>query len=300
MSVAAPAPCAVAHPREIVTDDSTSSPEQPGSDLDFLPPSFEILPRLLLLLDDPETNSEAVADLIAVDAGLTADVLRLANMAYFAGSIRVETVQEAIIRLGLREIYRTVMRVVASPVLNSQQKGLERLQLWKHSLACALASRTLAQHNGDDAEVAYTAGLLHDLGKVLLARSVGDPYIALLDECKKNGRTFWTAEKTAFKTDHAEAGGRLLLKWSFPEHIAAAVAHHHAPQRGPKAHRRIAAWTYLANALAYKIGYGYGSPEYARHPDPETLRLVGLREEDLKTYEPEVQQALEREMAHFG
>src|SRR5690349_3873186 len=112
----------------------------------FLPPAFQLVPRLLLLLDESENaSSDDLADLIRVDAGLTADLLGVCNSAYFGASTRVETVHEAIFRLGLREIYRVLLKVISMPLMTSPQPeyGLDEANLWNHSLAVATAAKFL-------------------------------------------------------------------------------------------------------------------------------------------------------------
>lgn len=124
----------------MVVSDTKINPVAGG--LAYLPPAFELVPRLLLLLDDPEADPESLAELIRVDAGLTADVLRIANTAYFGRSERSATLQHAILRLGLNEVYRIVMKVVTSPILAiSHDSALAKLGLWTHSLAVAVAAK---------------------------------------------------------------------------------------------------------------------------------------------------------------
>lgn len=267
----------------------------------FLPPSFELVPRLLLLLDDPEVNGERLADLIRTDAGLTADVMHVANSAMYSRGNRVETLMEAVNRLGLREIYRIVMNVIASPVLrNPQQVGFAKLDLWTHSLTAALAAQALATHLSTvQPEIAFTAALLHDVGKVVLAQAMGRSYIAVVDEAKDKGVPIFGVERAAYKTDHAEVGAKLLKQWNFPESIIAAIACHHAPEKAARSHATIAATVYAANVLAYRVGSGYGFPPYAGSPDQVALRGIGLRPPEVFSYEGEVRDGLERERTRF-
>src|SRR4051794_39298933 len=105
---------------------------------EYLPPSFELIPRLLLLLDNGDVNCEDLAEIIRMDPSLTADVLRISNGASFGGAHRTDSLSEAIIRIGLREIYRTVMKIVTSPALSSPDAfDFQRVDLWRHSLATA-------------------------------------------------------------------------------------------------------------------------------------------------------------------
>ncbi|MDB6039631.1 MAG: putative signal transduction protein [Verrucomicrobiales bacterium] len=217
------------------------------SETPFLPPGFEIIGRLLVLLDDDaDGSSEALAAVIRIDAGLTADVLRISNSAAHAAASRTETLLDAITRIGLREIYRIVTKIVTSPILSSvQQTASGRIDLWNHSLAAAEAAQFLARNTGDDPEIAFTAALLHDLGKVMLAGSIGKEYLALLDSCKKENQFFWEAEKQIFRIDHTDVGARLLQRWNFSPRIASAVRYHHNPASCHDSHRRLAA---LVNA----------------------------------------------------
>ncbi len=268
---------------------------------EFLPPAFELVPRLLLLLDDPEVNSESLADVIRVDPGLTADVLRVCNSATFAGGQRAETIQTAVFRLGLREMYGIVTKVVASPVLMKppQVGELETLDLWNHSLAAAAAAQIIARDKGEDPEVAFTAGLLHDLGKVVLGQASPAEYAEVLHKSREVNQILWQLEQARFKMDHAAVGGRLLKHWNFPDNIVAAVAFHHAP-KSARAHARLAGIVYLANILAYHLGQGLGNPDYVVHPDPAVLHLFDITREDIENYIGDVRESFRREKELFG
>jgi putative nucleotidyltransferase with HDIG domain len=277
---------------------AASVPERIAEAMTFLPPSFELIPRLLLLLDDPEANAEAIADLIRIDAGLTADILHVANSAHYARGNRVETLIEAVNRVGLREIYRTVMNVLASPVLaNVHQVGFARLDLWTHSLTTALAAQVLSTRlRTIDPEVAFTAALLHDVGKVVLAQAMGSAYIALLEEGKLNSTPTFSLERLAYQTDHGDVGAKLLKQWNFPEKIVSAIEFHHTPEKaGRGSNGHLPSTVYAANVLAYRVATGTGFPPYAANPDISALRGTGLRPQELFEYEGEVRDALEQE-----
>lgn len=233
-----------------------------------LPPAFELVPRLLLLMDDEETGTEALAKIIRVDAGLTADVLRIANTAHFAGSYRSETLQQAVLRLGLTEIYRIVIKVIVSPVLASaNDPALARLGLWTHSLAVAVAAEVIAKRIKEEPQVAFTTGLLHDLGKTILAQKYGTHYNTLVDRCTAESQPIWKAELSMFRNDHANVGAGLLKHWNFPERIVTAIACHHEPLRSAQSDRPLAALTNVANTVAYRIGHGYGCPVEVADPE---------------------------------
>src|SRR5688572_17696514 len=242
---------------------------------EFLPPSFHLLPRLLLLLDDMEANADALAELIRVDPGLTADILRVCNSVAFAAKTRAETVQEAILRLGFREVHRIVMTVIASPALKLGQEtyGRNETDLWRHSLAAAVSSQQVVR--GGDADLAFTASLLHDIGKTLLAAAVPQEFLAATFEATEKNRPQYLAERSILRTDHAEAGARLLRRWGFPPNLCAAVEFHHEPA-STREHIRLAASIYLANVLAYRVDGPLTLPEYVMFPETRALREWGL------------------------
>ena len=266
----------------------------------FLPPAFELVPRLLLLLDDPEADSESLAKLIKVDPGLTADVLKTANSAFYAGAYRAETLEQAIMRLGLRQIYKITMEAVALPVLtNSDDPMLAGLNQWRHSLAVAVPSQVIAQRADQDIEVAFTAGLLHDIGKIVLGQANGAEYLALVRKCRGDCRPLWKMEPTVFNTDHAKAGADLLAQWNFPEKIVAALRWHHEPVRCHPLDRALTATINLANTLAYRLGHSYGCPPETAAPEVFSTQTLGLRQRDLAGLENEIACALERERESF-
>jgi putative nucleotidyltransferase with HDIG domain len=243
----------------------------------FLPPAFQLVPRLLLLLDDPNSETDDLADLVRVDTGLTTDVLKICNSALYAGSYRINTVKDAILRIGVAEVYRIVMAVIASPVLRNAGKvyGAEQPDLWNHSLLVATAAQTLAQAKGDEPELVFTAGLLHDVGKTVLNAVFPDEYHRILREAKSTNQALWELERASFKVDHAEVGAQLLQRWNFPLGIVLPVKFHPQPSRAPE-HNAIAAYIYAGNVIAYRLDQGMGFPSYAAAPDEQALAAAGL------------------------
>lgn len=262
-----------------------------------LPASFQILPGLLRLLDDPRADCDDLAELIRLDGSLTAALFRVANSAAFAGEGKARSLSEAVGRLGMREVYRVVLEIVTAPTLKGPDSSLfGRVDLWQHSLATAVAAQTLASHlTEEDAEVVFTAGLLHDIGKTALVCAAREDYAQLLDDCADNNRSTEAAERAAFQTDHAVVGGRLLRAWKFPEQISAAVAAHHSLYTVCEEQRRLAILVYLGNIVAYRLGVGNGYPPYVAEPDAEILRTIGLNAERLKDFEEEILTRLQAE-----
>jgi putative nucleotidyltransferase with HDIG domain len=200
-----------------------------------LPPAPHILPELLALLGQHDVDTSRLVDLITFDQALTASVLRLCNSPGLAGDERVHDLPNAITRVGLREICRLVTCVIGEGMLGAPQRGygLARGELWRHSAAAAIAGRAIARDLGLDDALAFTAGLLHDLGKLALSAALDRARAELADQTEQARRSFLEAEELILGVNHAEVGGRLLERWRFPPALVHAVRHHHDPLLAP-------------------------------------------------------------------
>jgi putative nucleotidyltransferase with HDIG domain len=285
----------------VVTDEANNlhppTVEKLIGDARNLPAAFQILPRLLALLDDPRADCNDLAEIIRIDPSLTTAVFRVCNSVQFAARGSAHSLSQAIMQLGMREVYRVVLEIVTAPSFNGPDASLfGAVDLWQHSLTTAVASQTLAQRLTEhDPEMVFSAGLLHDVGKTVLVRAARKHYIALLEHCADNNRSVKFAEWETFRTDHAEVGGYLLRSWKFPERIAAVVAGHHRPEHVCKEHQPVAALVYAGNVIAYKLGVGNGCPPYVTQPDRDILGMIGLTPQKLGDFDNEILERLQRE-----
>lgn len=250
-----------------------------------LPPAPKVLPQLLLLLGQPDIDSSKVVELITYDPALTANVLQLCNSAFFAQAIPASDLQEAVTRLGFRQVYQLVAAVSGARALAPPQKGygIEPGELWKHSVTTAVAARLMAADHGDDENMVFTAALLHDIGKIVLSEALEHIYAKLVDETEQHQQSLLEAEKKLLGVQHAEIGGRLLARWKFPAPMVSAVWFHHHPAAA-KPYDRLASYIYLGNMVAYFIGHGYGHQAFALRGRAEALQILNLSADSLPQY----------------
>ena len=250
-----------------------------------LPPAPRVLPELLKLLREEDVDSAKVVSVIACDPALTANVLQLCNSAYFGLATPAEDLQEAVTRVGYNQVFQMVAALVGSTTLAPPQPGygIDKGELWKHSIAAAVAAENVAKELGDAGTLVYTATLLHDIGKMVLSESLVQEYARLVESTEKEQQPLVETERKILGTDHAEVGGRLLERWRFPATLVAAVAHHHAPAQAGE-HVRLAAYTYLGNMLAHFMGYGYGHVPFALRGRTEAMEVLGLHQDDLPRF----------------
>ncbi len=247
--------------------------------LESLPPFPEVAVRLLQTCRDPDVELAAVAALLERDPAMAANVLRVCNAPYFGLRGRVSSVRHATSLLGIRNVLQITMTVLSSGHLASPQVGygLGPGDLWRTSVASALAAELVAQETSyPQVETAYTAGLLQDVGKIVLAgfvENAADAIQALLAE----GMAWQEAEARALGMTHPEAGARLLSRWGFPAAIVDAVRTHHRPSEAT-VDPTLAAISHLADALKMTLGVGLGADGLAYELDEGALGALGLAE----------------------
>jgi putative nucleotidyltransferase with HDIG domain len=209
-----------------------------------------IAQRILTLTDDDETGTEALAKIIASDQALTVRILSLANSAYYGHRAQIATLWQAIVVIGWTMLKQVSLSVLICKALGP---GGNRAPFWRHSLMAANAAASAATRAGaKNAEAAYVAGLLHDVGKVILDVNLPQEYAEVRQRVDRDHCSFVEAEQSVFQTDHVEVGAWMAERWQLPPELVSAIALHHTPeipaeQRGP--HSKFIAAVYASNAL---------------------------------------------------
>jgi putative nucleotidyltransferase with HDIG domain len=195
-----------------------------------LPSLPAVVMELLASRGQDDINTEALAQKIARDQALTVKTLRLANSSFYGMENQVTTVQAAIAILG----FRTVRSLVTTAALigtfaNDGQTRVNLTPFWRHAIAVAVCARELATGLKLDADCAYIAGLLHDIGRLVLVTQFPSDYAAVMDYRKVHDCLVLAAETSVLGVDHATVGYALVQRWKFPQTIQDVVADHHAP-----------------------------------------------------------------------
>jgi putative nucleotidyltransferase with HDIG domain len=187
--------------------------------------------EVLSLLNNPETNVSAIESAVKYDPGLTANILKMTNSAFFGFPGSIASITQAITRLGWKRMYQIVVASSVNAMMDRHVPGydLDRGELWRHSVAASVASEILIrQRNLNASDETFTAALLHDIGKLLLGEFVSED-LSLIDVAAAKGISFVEAEREVLGTDHAEVGAWVLEHWSLPQNLVRAVRYHHEP-----------------------------------------------------------------------
>jgi putative nucleotidyltransferase with HDIG domain len=221
--------------------------------VDQLPPSPRLLIKLLELFKQPDQDIDEVVKLITFDPPYTAEVLRRCNSVYFAGAEPVQGISEAVSRLGFEELHKLVTAIFASNAILRPGRHSFVDVLWDHSASVAVAASVLAEQFEESAMTAFTAGLLHEVGKVIMITVDEENYVQAVQTSGMFKRPIYVTEKELFGFDHAEVGACLLERWSLPPNIVAAILHHHQLE-GAAPFERLSAVICLANVLSHSTG----------------------------------------------
>lgn len=264
-----------------------------------LPCSPTILPRLISALQKEESTAQEIESLILLDSALAAATLRLANSAAVGGRNPVESVEEAIMRLGAREIYRIAALALVSrwESIHEEALGEEPGDFSRHALCTAIAAEVLAEKLGViDPRIAYTAGLLCKVGKLALAHACAPFYLAIRQHCASANITWSEAERLVLGYDQGEVGTRLLRAWRFPEQLAIAVEYQADPAAAPASSHPLMAHLHAAQYLAAALGPGVPEEGFLFNLQGDFLETQGITAEVTDGVMPELLQRAEKRL----
>ncbi|HEU4851476.1 MAG TPA: HDOD domain-containing protein [Telluria sp.] len=216
-------------------------------DIRELPALPSVVLELIETFDKPEVDIATLADKISRDQALAAKTLRLANSSFYGLSAKVKTVNQAIVVLGFDSVRALVS---AGGIIDHFQGGggpVDATLFWRHAIATALCSRHLARATRQNQDHAFIAGLLHDIGELVLATRFSAPYQQALDLAARSDCGLLKAEQEVLGIDHQRVGLVLAQAWRFPDMIGRAIAHHHAPQHEDLG--RLPAIVHVADAI---------------------------------------------------
>lgn len=236
--------------------------------------------RVIEVLQDREASVVDVMRVIEFDPGLTSNVLRLANSAYFAGSREIVSLRDAGVRLGLNRVFQLVMTSSISAQASQPVRGYGLCpgELFEHAVSAALAAELLAEALGKKIPPeAFTAGLLHDIGKTVLGTFVEVDVKPILDVAFKEGVSFEVAERRILGIDHAEVGAILLERWKLPRSIVEAVRKHHNPDEVTGEDYFLVALVHVADNLCLESGIGMGIDGLHYAPSPGITERMHLK-----------------------
>jgi HD-like signal output (HDOD) protein len=252
--------------------------------------------KVLKLTEDENSDAEKLREAIQGDPVLVARILRRLNSSYYALSHKVSDLKTAISLLGMREIRNLALTVFVSRFYEggTAHGTYKRENLWAHSVGVAVASRLVARVCGRAAgEEAYIAGLLHDIGLILLDQTLRRHFHKVLDSLDESTPTH-IAESRILTFDHALLGGFVARRWNFPDPVADAITFHHQPWCYSGPHRDLVQVVSVANYLCSRAGVTSLGIHNVLPPPDEIYSGLGLDQVTLAIIWDELDTALEK------
>jgi putative nucleotidyltransferase with HDIG domain len=252
-----------------------------------LPAMSHVVIRVMELLRDPAVSINQLATEISNDPSITASIIKLSNSAFYRASKPIRTVQEALMTLGIQTVKEMILVSASKAVLHKDLKGysLDAEEVWVHSLIVGLLSSKIVEHKKIDLpkDLAFTSGLLHDIGKVILTQFFPYHILDIRNELKNMTTTFTELEKKYFGYDHQEVGVQVLSAWNFPAELIEVVGHHHNPQNAKK-FPLLASVVHIANTIAIISGIGIDIGGINHELSSFALQKTGINDSDLEMY----------------
>ncbi len=265
-----------------------------------LPTLPTVLNSILDALTEPETSALDLGRLIAADQSLSATLLRQANSAYYGFFRTISSVPNAVVVLGFREVQNLVLTASVFRAFPSKDSAYDRNQLWRHSLATAMLCERLAKalrFSPDPAS--FSAGLLHDIGKVALDSIYPKAVAEIVTRSRDEQRPVREIEKEVLGLDHAEIGGALAVHWNLPIALSDAIRWHHEPESATIS-QQLACMVAVSNYLAYLAGLGETNMGPGIEVPSTAIQSLGVTDEISKTLVEEMQGANARVDALLG
>ncbi len=251
--------------------------------IDYLPPFSGTVAKVFKMLGNPRTHAEAIADTVKFDQALTTSIIRVCNSSYFGLRRTVNNLREAVVYIGLSELKKIIVRSGTRQYFENPKPGYEIQQgeLWRHAIAVSIIANHLEKKiDATNGDYVFIAGLLHDVGKLVLSKFVEDASDEILKKVDVDGISFLEAEQKVLGIGHAEVGAKILDRWGFPPEIVTAVGKHHTPSADSDS--PLDDIVRLSDSLAMLMGYETSVDGLAYQGYSDLGRKYGLNHEAIE------------------
>lgn len=259
--------------------------------------------RVTELINDPNSSSGDIADVLKKDQVLTAKVLKLINSPYYGIPGEVTDVQRALAYLGFNTLAQLVLSISVISVFSGNNNTKFSLQaFWKHALGTAVTSEVIARKIGyEKPEECFTCGLLHDIGKIVLLQIAPEEFYKVVELAEKEKMSFFEAERRLEVPTHGYLGEYIADKWRLPMVIRMSIRYHHTDVSKMEtildSMKPVVQIVSLANQLVVKENIGYSGDASGGRVTEETLRPLGLAESDLANISERAQKEIDNASA---
>jgi putative nucleotidyltransferase with HDIG domain len=247
--------------------------------VDRLPTLPEVITRIMSMVDDPRISAARIGEVVGQDQSMVATILKVVNSPFYGLRSQVTSIQHAVVLLGFRSVRNMALSAVLVRTFgeSSRDHRFDRTRLWRHTVATAVGARLLGEMlRTCDPEEAFLAGLIHDMGIVILDQYFHEEFRAVMDLVLTGGKSICEAEREVFGHDHSMVGMFLARKWNFPAPVVEAIGCHHEPilaQKEPV----LAAVVHLADFLSRSHTLDPGADDSGTAVGEESAEPVSIQ-----------------------
>jgi putative nucleotidyltransferase with HDIG domain len=255
------------------------------SELRMVPP---VVTQIINIIASPDFEMDKIAGTIGYDPSMTANILKTVNSPFMGLIDRIKTVKEAIVVVGSRTLLNLVLLTAAEMIAEEEfveGYDISGEELWKSSVFTAIAAFKIAERKKlNNPNLFFTAGLLHDIGKIVMGRITGNRGGEIAEIAAKGNTGYIAAERQVMGVDHAELSGMVLECWKFPESLIDSVRYHHDPEKYGKTGPNIeyVAAVHLADSICMKSGVGTGRDAMNYSVSPAMMELLNIKGSDIE------------------
>lgn len=243
-----------------------------------LPPFPDVVNKLMPLLRELAPIKQ-IEEVIKLEPVIASRILMISRSPYYARFRKVESLREAIMVLGQKQLIQVAMTACAAQYFRGSMDGydLREGELWEHAVGVALMAEIIGERlKRQNILTLYTAGLLHDIGKTVLNFYVKEEFEQIITMVRQNRKRFLDAEREVLGIDHQQLGGLIAKKWNFPDSVIAGIRYHHEPKKAAEKHRDISKILYVANRMVSSVGIGCGIDGFLNPNRDEVFNELGM------------------------
>lgn len=265
-----------------------------------MPSLPDTIVQIMSITEDPNSTIKDLEKVILKDQTLTSKILQLANSTHYGYSRRISTISEATILLGFQAIKGIAVASSVNKILVKELPGygLKKDMLWQQSQSCAIVARFIAKKlriKNINPEQAYIAGLLRDIGKIILNYYVTKEFYQIVEKVQNHQKTFLEAEKEILNFDHGQIGAKVAEKWNFPVDLVEAIAYHHVPEQA-KNNPVLVSIVHIADTIVMMLGIGLGIDGLSYNFSSYALQVLNIEEHDVQQFIADVSDVLNDEL----
>ena len=264
--------------------------------IDNLPTLPTVFAEVERLCKNPDVGADELSPVTETDPSITLKLLSLANSAFVGFSRKINTVQEAISLLGNKTVQNAILNISVHEATKDLQNsaGMDKKGFWAHSAGGGSVARFICKELKIERDEAFTAGIVHDMGKIILDSMYADFYKDVLAQVGSEEVAIVDAEDEIIGLNHTKIGEELAEAWNLSPDLITAIAHHHKPKRA-EGDPQIAHLVHVGDCVARRMGVGSGGDSVTPDIAEESFKTLGISSDQLTEWEPQIQEAIDKD-----